>query len=306
MKAATSGYNMEKIVFECSGLQDALHFRFEDGFIFISEAPKNDELMFNENDLILISYANHPWMMQGCMNNIELTFTYNDQGRQKKKIIILSGPEKNITELLDFLQDRYGEICRISPTEKERAEMFSPAYSATYRLHDLHILTPLGVISGLLIIFVLVLYLMIATTDQAIMPNAGKMNRTGIIIMILSLIPLGIMYLISTKRLMVVRTDQKGLTVREIMSSRNYQWERLTIKAQKSVFHKVYRGLYCEASDHGEVVAAKALIDIHFTMENKKEVKLLMPVDETGRFYRELYYRGKVSFDEAKQAGAFP
>ncbi|MCX5857766.1 MAG: hypothetical protein NTZ57_07665, partial [Deltaproteobacteria bacterium] len=81
---------------------------------------------------------------------------------------------------------------------------------------------------------------------------------------------------------------------------------KLTIKAQKPAVHKVYRGLYCEASDHGEVVAAKALMNVHFTMQNKKEVKLLMPVDEAGHFYRELYYRGKVSFDEAKQAGAFP
>ena len=86
VKAVTSEYHMEKIVFECSGLKDALQFRFEKGFIFISVTPRNDELMFNENDLILISYANHPWMMRGCMNNIELTFTYNDQGRQKKKL----------------------------------------------------------------------------------------------------------------------------------------------------------------------------------------------------------------------------
>jgi hypothetical protein len=296
---------MEKVILECSGVKNTVQFRFENGFIYISETPKNDELMFNENDLVLISHANHPWMMQGCMNNMELTFTYKDQGRQKKKSIILGYPERNTTELLDFLQDRYGEICRIRPTAKERAEMFSPAYSATYRLHDLHILTPLGVISGLFIIFVLVFYLMIATTDPAIMPDPVKMNRAGIIMMILSLIPLGMMYLITTKRLLAVRTDRKSLTVREIFS-RHYQWERLTIKAQKPAVHKVYRGLYCEASDQGEVVAAKALIDIRFTFENREEVKLLMPVDEAGHFYRELYYRGKVSFDEAKQAGAFP
>ena len=294
-----------KIIFECSGLKDTVRFRLENGSVFISESPQNDEFMFKEKDLILISYTIQPWMIRGCNNNIELTFTYSENCRQKKKSIIMSGQEKNVTELLDFLQDRYGEICRIGPTEKERAEMRSPAYSASYGLHDLNILTPLGVISGLLIIATLVLYLMIATTDQAIMPNPGKMNRVGIIIMMISMIPLGIMHLITSKRLMVVRTAQKGLTVRKLLSNRHYQWDLLTLKAQKPAVHKVYRGLYCEASDHGEVVAAKALIDVSFFTENKKVVRLLMPVNEVSRFYRELYYRNIVSLEEAQQNRAF-
>ncbi|MEN6508709.1 MAG: hypothetical protein ABFD63_08015 [Smithella sp.] len=297
---------MKNNIFEYSGLKGIVQIRFENDSVFISEEPKKDALIFKDSDLMLISQSIHPWMIQGCRTGMEINFTYNDNGRQKKKSIILSSPEKNAIELLDFLQDRYGDICRIRPTEKERVEMFSPAYSATYRLHDLRILTPLGVMAGLLIIFVLVLYLMMATTDQAIMPDPGKMNRAGIVIMMLGLIFLAMMHLITTRRFMAARTDPNGLAVRKIFRSRHYPWAGLTIKAQKQAVHKVYRGLYCEASDHGEVVAAKALVDIRLSPEDKTEIKLTMPVDEAGRFYRELYYRNKVSLEEAKQNGAFP
>jgi hypothetical protein len=296
---------MEKNILVGSGSRGSVQFRLGNDFIFITEASKNEELSFREKDLILISYAVHPWTIQGCITYIEINFTYSADGRQKKKSIILNGLEKNATELLDFLQERYGEICRIKPTEKERAEMLSPAYSAAYGLHNLNVLTPLGVISGLLIIFVLVLYLMIATTARSIMPDPGRMNQAGIIIMILSLIPLGIMHLIATKRLMVAKTDEKGLTVRHFLLGRHCSWQKLTITAQEPSTHKVYRGLYCEASDHGEVVAAKALLRLSFACKHEKELKLSMPVDEAGRLFRELYYRNIISLEDAKQIGAF-
>ena len=76
-------------------------------------------------------------------------------------------------------------------------------------------------------------------------------------------------------------------------------------KTPKSEIHNVYKGLYCEASDHGEVAAARALINVHLSMEGIENTTLLMSVDEAGRFYRELYYRNKVSLDEARQIRAF-
>jgi hypothetical protein len=81
--------------------------------------------------------------------------------------------------------------------------------------------------------------------------------------------------------------------------------ERVIIKTPKAAIHSEYRGLYCEASDHGEVVAARALIKIRLPVAEEEDVLLLMSVDEASRFYRELYYRKKISLDEARQIRAF-
>jgi hypothetical protein len=237
--------------------------------------------------------------------NIELTFIYNGNGKQKAQSVILNNPGKNVTELLDFLKDRYQEMCLIGPTEKERAEIFSPDYTGVYKLHSLHILTLLGVISGFLFIFVFVLYLMIATTDQVIMTNPDKMNLAGLVILVLSLIPVGTMYLIEKKRFMAVRTDRRGITVRKFLGRKRYSWERVIVKTPKSAIHNVYIGLYCEASDHGEVAAARALINVRLSVEGEEDALLLMSVDEASRFYRELYYRNRISLDEANQSRAF-
>ena len=212
---------------------------------------------------------------------------------------------KNVTELLDFLKERYRERCLIGPSEKERAAIFSLDYTIAYKLHSLHILTPLGVISGFLFIFAFVLYLMIATTDQTIITNPGKMNLAGLVILMLSLILLGTMYLIEKKRFMVVRTDRRGITVRKFLGRKRYSWERVIVKTPQSAIHNVYIGLYCEASDHGEVAAARALINVRLSVAGEEDALLLMSVDEASRFYRELYYRNKISLDEARQIRAF-
>jgi hypothetical protein len=296
---------MGKYIFECSGFKDIVKFRFENGFIFIAENPKKDEVIINESDLKGIKYANYPWMSQCSVMNIELTFIYAGNGRQKTQIVILNHPGKDITELLDFLKDRYRETCFIGPTEQERAEILSSDHAGVYKLHALHILTPLGVISGLLFIFTFVLYLMIATTDQAIMPDPDKMNRAGLIILTLTLIPLGIMFLIEKKQLMVLRTDWLSISVQKFLHRKRYAWGSVIVKTPKSGIHNVYTGLYCEASDHGEVSAARALINVCLSVGEKEDAMLLMSIDEAGRFYRELYYRDKISLDEARQIRSF-
>jgi hypothetical protein len=296
---------MEKKIFECSGFKDTVQFRFADDSISIAQMPAKDELIIIESDLIRIKCANYPWMSRCSTMNIELTFIYNGNGKQKAHTVILNNPGKNVAELLAFLQDRYREICLIGPAEKERVAMSSPDYAGVYKLHSLHILTPLGVISGILFIFVFVLYLMIATTDKAIITNPDKMNLAGLIILILSLIPLGAMYLVEKKLLMVLRTDWRGIAFRKILVRKRYPWETVIVKTLQSETHNVYVGLYCEASDHGEVAAARALINIRLAAAGEEDAMLLMSADESGRFYRELYYRNKISLDEARQVGAF-
>jgi hypothetical protein len=296
---------MERKIFTCPGFKDDVQFRFADDIIGITQTPKKKELIINENDLILIKCANYPWMSHCSQRNIELTFIYNVNGKQKTQSLILNNPGKNVTELIDFLKDRYRGKCFIGPTEKEQAEMFSSNYTGAYKLHSLHILTPLGVISGFFFIFAFVLYLMIATTDQTIIAKPDKMNLVGLVILMLSLIPLGTMYLVEKKRFMVVRTDRRDITARKFLCRKRYSWERVIVRTPQAAIHNVYRGLYCEASDHGEVVAARALIEVRLSMAGEEDALLLMSMDEAGRFYRELYYRNKVSFDEAKKMGAF-
>ena len=79
----------------------------------------------------------------------------------------------------------------------------------------------------------------------------------------------------------------------------------MIVKTSKSAIHNVYIGLYCEASDHGEVAAARALINVRLSAGGEEDALLLMSVDEAGHFYRELYYRNKISLEEARQIMAF-
>ena len=296
---------MRNNIFECKGFKGNVQFRFADNFIFITARPEKDEVAISENDLIYIGYANYPWLSQGCITNIELNFIYNSDGKQKAKSIILNTPGKDVTELLDSLKERYPERCLIGPTEKERMDILAPDFATSYKLHSLNILTPLGVISGFLLIFAFVLYVMLATTDQAIMTNPEKMSQAGIIILILSLIPLSAMYLIDKKWFMVVQTDRLGITVRKFLRKKHHFWKSFVVKAPKPGVHNVYVGLYCEASNSGEVAAARALVNINLAVEGKKDTVLLMSADEAGRFYRGLYYRNKISLDQAMQFRAF-
>ena len=211
---------MGKHIFECSGFKDIVKFRFENGFICIAEKPKKVEYIINESDLTGIKCANYPWMSQCSVMNIELTFIYDGNGRQKTQSVILNNPGKDVTELLDFLKDRYREICFIGPTEKERAEILSPDYTGVVQDALSPYPHPIGSYCRYSPHFYFVLYLMIATTDQAIMTNPGKMNRVGLVILTLTLVPLGMMYLIEKKLFMVVRNGSAAYNRQEVFGQK--------------------------------------------------------------------------------------
>ena len=297
---------METTFFECDGLNRKVRFWFTDHSISISWSARQKAITIDEDGLSMISCRNHPWLYGDCSFYVELEFSYIDGGKARRKDVVLNAGEESGAALMNFLQTRYQDRCRFLPSERERREIIDPAYQKSYALHHLHILTPLGVIQGVLVITILLLYLMMATTDPAAIANAGHMKRAGIVILFLSLFPAGVIYMIMTKRWLAVKTDFQGIRILRCARFRRYPWDQVQIRSAKSSSYQIYRGLYCEASDQGEVVARKPLIEVRMEILPEGEETLKLPLDEAGHFYRELYYRKKVSYEEAQLHHAFP
>ncbi len=104
---------------------------------------------------------------------------------------------------------------------------------------------------------------------------------------------------------MVLRTDSEGLTIRRIIGSRRHSWRDVEIGEPRSDVFNVYTGLFCYYSDQVNVVSSRSLVEIPLLLRGKTKTTLRLNLEEAGPFFRELYYRGKVTLETAKKVGAF-
>jgi hypothetical protein len=121
----------------------------------------------------------------------------------------------------------------------------------------------------------------------------------------LALLPAALMTLIAAKVLMTLRSDHKVLTIRRVFGSSMLLWENVEIGEPRSDAFNVYTGLFCYYSDKVNVVSSRSLVEIPLLHGGKAETTLRMNLEEAGPFFRELYYRGKVTLETAQKVGAF-
>ncbi|HEX9157410.1 MAG TPA: hypothetical protein VF827_05280, partial [Syntrophales bacterium] len=231
-----------------------------------------------------------------------LQFLYRDGGHQGKAQIALAADDPRTFRFLQDLKGRFpGQSC-IGTNDDEKERVLSTRWRGTYGLHALHILTPAGIVTGLLLVLALAVIL------AESMPARAMSNETLLQALFaflgLALVPASLMALIAAKALMTVRTDHKGLALRRVFVSMKLSWEDVTIGETRSDAFNVYTGLFCYYSDRVNVVSSRSLVEIPLLHGGKLEATLRMNLEEAGPFFRELYYRGKVTLETARKIGA--
>ena len=292
-------------VFDCltiSGVR--LHFLVEPDSITIRR-PDSESLQIRRDQLTRIEFRNHSWTLQNRGRYFALSFVYRDGTGQATRNVYLSSGDQASIDLLLTLKARFPEQSLIGPNEMERQRVLAASYRGVYRLHSLGISSFLGVTTGILIIAILMPKLPLVTAVPTSVAVAPGFHTAARVVMILALALFSLLAAILGKRLMVIRTDPTGLTSTAILQRRAIRWQDLQVGGATAEEFRVYTGLFCYYCNRPEVFASKAYVEIPLQDGAGRTTTVELPVDEASRLYRELYYRGKVSDEEAKGLMAF-
>jgi len=292
-------------VFDCLTFSgERLHFLVEQDSITIRELD-GDALHIRTDQLTKIDFRNHPWNLQNRGRHFALSFVYRDGTEEATRQVRLSSCDQASIDLLLSLKARFPETSFIGPNEAERQRVLATSYRAVYRLHSLGISSFLGVTTGILIIAILMLKLPLVTAVPAGIGSGSGFHTTAMALMVLALALVSLHAAILGKRLLVIRTDATGLTGKTILRRRTIRWQDLEVGGAAAEESRVYTGLFCYYCDRPEVFASKAYVEIPLQDGADRTTTVKLPMDEASRLYRELYYRGKVTLEEAKGLMAF-
>jgi hypothetical protein len=295
---------MQKVIFQCEGPSGKIEFKI-DGETFRIRKPGEREFQIASNTLLWINYRNNPWILQnnGLCFRLSVTWMNND-GERKKDILLFHDRQANM-ELILFLKKHYPDQCLIGPNEKERHWLLEGSGRNVYRLYNLGFATALGIISAILIIQIIFLYLSLSTWQFVVVSDTNTFYRVGKILFIITLIPLSLLILIIMRRLMIVKTDRRGITIQRFFTRKRLNWEEIEPGNARKETSSIYTGLFCYYSDQVNILATSSLIEVCLKTRAGDAIFLKMAADEAGRLYRELYYREKVSLYEASKVKAF-
>ena len=292
-------------VFDCLTISGGrLRFLVEPDSITIRE-PDGESLQIRGDQLTRIEFRNHPWNLQNRGRHFALSFVYRNGTEKATRDAYLSSCDQASIDLLLTLKARFPEKSVIGPNEAERQRVLAASYRGVYRLHSLGISSFLGVTTGILIIAILMLKLPLVTAVPTSVADGSGFHTAARVVMILALALFSLLVAILWKRLMVVRTGPRGLTRKAILQRRAICWQDLEVGGAAAEESRVYAGLFCYYCDRPEVFASKAYVEIPLQDGAGRTTTVKLPVDEASRLYRELYYRGKVSLEEAKGLMAF-
>ena len=287
--------------FDLAGLPRPVRFDVCGGVIRIVNGKKN--LSIAEEHLQRIEYHPGSWRFGSSGPVLWLQFLYRNGGHQGKAQIALAAEDPRTFHLLQYLKGRFsGQAC-IGTNDDEKERVLSTRWRGTYGLHALHILTPAGIVTGLLLVLALAVILAESMSARAVSDEA--LLQALFVFLGLALLPAALMMLIAAKALMMLRTDHKGMTLRWIFGSTRLLWEDVEIGEARSDAFNVYTGLFCYYSDRVNVVSTRSLVEVPLLPGGNVEATLRLNLEEAGPLFRELYYRGKVTLETARRFGAF-
>jgi hypothetical protein len=292
-------------VFDCLTISGGrLRFLVGPDFITIRE-PDGESLQIRGDQLTRIEFRNHPWNLRNRGLHFALSFVYRNGTEKATTVAWLSSCDQASIDLLLILKARFPEKSFIGPNEVERQHVLAASYRAVYRLHSLGISSFLGVTTGILIIAIFMLKLPLVTAVPMSAADGSGFHTAAQVLMIVALVLSYLLVAILGKRLMVIRTDPRGLTSKTMVRRRAIRWQDLDVGGAAAEESRIYTGLFCYYCDRPEVFASKAYVEIPLQDGAGRTTTVKLPVDEASRLYRELHYRGKVSLEEAREMMAF-
>jgi hypothetical protein len=286
--------------FDLAGLLRPVRVDVCGGVIRIVNGKKN--LSIAEEHLQRIEYHPGSWRFGSSGPVLWLQFLCRDGGHQGKTQIALAADDPRTFHFLQYLKGRFsGQAC-IGTNDDEKERVLSTRWRGTYGLHALHILTPAGIVTGLLLVLALAVILAESMPARAVSDEA--LLQALLVFLAMALVPAALMILIATKTLMTLRTDHKGMTLRWFFGSTRLLWEDVEIGEARSDAFNVYTGLFCYYSDRVNVVSTRSLVEVPLLHGGKVEATLRLNLEESGPLFRELYYREKVTLETAQKIGA--
>jgi len=253
----------------------------------------------------LLRIEHHPgsWRFGSSGPVLWLQLLYRDGGHQGKAEIALAADDPRTFDFLQCLKGLLPDQACIGTNENEKERVLSNRWHGAYDLHALHILTPAGIVTGLLLVLALAVILAESMPARAVSDNS--LMQALLVFLGLAMIPAAVMALIAAKTLMTLRTDYEGLTVRRLFGRTRLAWRDVEIGEPRSDAFNVYTGLFCYYSDRVNVVSSRSLVEIPLLHGGKVETTLRLNLEEAGPLFRELYYRGKTTLETARKIGAF-
>jgi len=289
--------------FDLAGYRGLVKVSFRGGDVHILNG--NTALSIPEGELVRIEHHPGSWRFGSSAPGFRLRILYGKDGNPRKTEIALAADDPGLCDFLDYLERRFPAQACASPSENERERILSPAHRGVYGLHVLHVLTPAGIITGLLLVCALVLSIILAEPMPVRAVSEKSLQRALATFLALALIPACLMALVVWKRLMVIRTDNEGLTIRRFFRSTRLAWRDIGIGEARPETFNVYTGMFCYYSDRIHIVSSRGLVEISVLRGAKSAAVLSLNLEEAGPLFRELYYRGKVTLETAKKVGAF-
>ena len=289
--------------FDLAGFPGSLRVDLGGGMIRIVNGKNLHSIP--EESLLRIEHHPVSWRLGSSRPGLRIRFLYRNGSGQKKTEIALAADDPQTFNFVRYLESRFPcETC-LGPNPGERERVLSKSRRGVYGLHALHILTPAGVVLGILLVCVLILTIIMAESMPARALSDGVLQQVLLIILGLALIPTALMTLIAIRVLMTLRTDTEGLTIRRIFGSKKFAWRDVDIGEPRADAFNVYTGMFCYYSDRIDIVSSRHLVEIPFLQGSGKERTLRLNLEEAAPFFRELYYRGKVPLETARKTGAF-
>lgn len=289
--------------FDLAGYPGPVRVEIEGGAIRIARGKK--KVLIPGNALLGIHHIPCSWRTGRSVPSLRIRFDHGRPEHPQKTQIALAADDSVLPVFLDALAERFPAQFRLGPDESEKTRILSAGHLGCYGLHALHILTPSGIVTAMLIVFALILSLILAESMPARSVGDETLRAAQRVLLGMALIPAAVMALVLAKRLMVLRTDERGLTVRRLFGRLRVLWREVEVAEPRSDAFKVYRGLFCCDSDRVEVVSSRCLAEIPLLRAGMRVTTVRMPLEEAGPFFRELYYRGKVTRETAEAFGGF-
>lgn len=289
--------------FDLAGYRGAVKVSFRGGDVHILNV--NTGLSIPQGELMRIEHHPGSWRFGSTAPGLWIRFQYGKAGNPRKAEIALAADDPGLCDFLDYLKSRFPAQACLGPNENERERILSPVRRGIYGLHALHVLTPAGIVTGILLICALVLSILLAEPMPARAVSDRSLQLALATFLGLALIPASLMALILAKRLMVIRTDHAGLTVRRFFGRTRRAWRDVDVGEPRSDAFNVYTGMFCWYSDRINVVSSRSLVEIPLLLGADTEEVLRLNLEEAGPLFRELYYRDKVTLETARRIGAF-
>lgn len=258
-----------------------------------------------QEHLLRIEHCPVSWRFGSSRPGLWIRFLYGNGGHPQKTEIVVAADDPRTSEFVRDLKYRFPDEALLEPREDEKTRILSKGHRGSYGLHAMHILTPAGIVLGILLLCVLVLLLILAESMPARTVSGGTLKQAMIFFLCLAMIPAALMTLIARRFLMTLRTDPKGLTIRRVFSSRRFAWRDVKVGEPRFDAFNIYRGMFCYCSDRIDVVSSRHFVEIPLRRSNRIECVLRLNLEEATPFIRELYYRNKMTLETARKTGAF-